>query len=235
MNLVLVESGSFMMGGNTATAPHLHPVNITQPFWLADIEVSQYTYTKIMGDNPSTIVDEQLPVANLTWLQAVQFCNALSKHEGLQLCYTIDGQKSAEIYPCNGYRLPSEAEWEYAAKAGKQYEYAGHITPRYVAWFKEDGAKPRPGRKKKSNPWGLYDMSGNVAEWVFDGYSPYPTELRVDPRWKSPSANRISRGGAWNSYAMDFPVSTRSIDGFDWAFPWVGMRIAQSYFPEAQE
>ena len=232
MNLILIEPGSFMMGGKTDNDPPLHKVTLTHGFWLSDVEVSQKTYTSMMGKNPSTVIGDTLPVGNVTWLEALLFCNKLSQHEGLESCYTIDGAQSTEKYPCRGYRLPTEAEWEYAAKAGKQYDYAGHMIPRYVAWFKDDGATPHPIRTKKPNRWGLYDMSGNVAEWVFDGYTPYPTQPRTDPRWQQPTANRISRGGGWNSYSVDFPISTRSIDGLDWPFPWVGLRIAQNRAPE---
>jgi len=155
-------------------------------FKIGAAPVTQALYAAVTGSCPSSSMDDRCPVENVSWLEAVAFCNQLSQMQGLCVSYVIDddGQGAALVAEANGYRLPTEAEWEYACRAGT-------LAPRYgqlqdIAWFADNSAgRPRPVGSKQSNAWGLYDMLRNVWE-CFDQYDP-----------KVYGAYRIFRGGGW--------------------------------------
>jgi len=229
MNMIHIPAGDFFMGGHPPTSQPVHRVSITQDYWISDIELTQQSYHQIIQLNPSEQPDPTLPVSNILWTEALVFCNALSEAENLSPCYTdIEHDGAHWSFDCDGYRLPTEAEWEYAAKANNNYLYAGHDEARRVAWFKEDSLSAKPPRLRSPNQWNLYDMSGNVAEWVFDGYRPYRPQYQVDAPSSLITPHRISRGGGWNNYSIDHPLTLRSIDGNEWRFPWIGLRVARS-------
>ena len=220
------------MGGPAPTSQPLHRIEITQDFWMADIEVTQEIYQQLFTKNPSEEKNEQHPVANILWTEALLFCNALSERENLTPCYEeVNKDHAIWSIDCDGYRLPTEAEWEYAAKSSGDLLYAGHDDAFRVGWFKEDGPYPRAPRLKKPNAWQLYDMSGNVAEWVFDAYTPYSRQFLIDPAVSILTTNRMARGGGWNDHSIDSPMTLRSINGHEWRFPWIGMRIVRSIVP----
>ena len=220
------------MGGPAPTSKPLHRVELTRDFWMADIEVTQDMYLQFVESNPSEDDNPQLPVANLLWTEALDFCNKLSEAYSLNPCYSdISSDYANWSSDCDGFRLPSEAEWEYAAKSNGHLLYSGHEEAHHVGWFKEDGPYPRTPRQKKPNAWGLYDMSGNVAEWVFDGYVPYKREFLLNPTSSIVTTNRMARGGGWNDHSIDSPMTLRSINGHEWRFPWMGMRIVQTIHP----
>ncbi len=137
----------------------------------------------------------------VTWYDAVQYCNMLSAKNGLNSCYTINGTNVTCDFSKNGFRLPTEAEWEYAAKGGRQnrgMKYAGSNSPDEVAWYRDNsGGKTHPVGQKQANEMGLYDMSGNVFEWCWDLYGVYSASSQTDPEGALSETYRVLRGGSW--------------------------------------
>jgi formylglycine-generating enzyme required for sulfatase activity/serine/threonine protein kinase len=204
MKFVRIEPGKFMMGSteNAADQP-LHLVEITRPFSLGDREVTQRQYQAVMGVNPSQFKgSDDLPVEKVSWLDAVTFCNKLSEKEGRTPCYRINGVE-VTVIAGNGYRLPTEAEWEYACRAGSTTRYPfgdNEADLGEFAWFRGNSEmKTHPVGQKRPNRWGLYDMLGNVFEWCQDGYDAgyYATSPPADPPGPSGVASRVIRGGSW--------------------------------------
>ncbi|MDX9791532.1 MAG: SUMF1/EgtB/PvdO family nonheme iron enzyme, partial [Candidatus Kapabacteria bacterium] len=148
----------------------------------------------------------ELPVENVTWINAVQFCNELSKLNGLEEVYTITGVDAVADFSKNGWRLPTEAEWEYACKAGTNGDFAGSGIIGEMAWYGDNsGLKMHPPGRKNPNQFGLYDMHGNVWEWCWDYYDPdyYSEGMTIDPVGPSNGERRVLRGGSWND-GMNF-------------------------------
>ncbi|MCB9545790.1 MAG: formylglycine-generating enzyme family protein [Myxococcales bacterium] len=184
MRFRLIPAGEFLMGspGDDGEAydderPQ-HPVRLTAPFWLADVPVTQAVWQAVMGDNPAHFQGPDHPVENVSWDDAQRFITAASR-------------------PGLTWRLPTEAQWEYACRAGT-------ATPRYgdldaVAWWTgNSGGQTHPVGRKQPNPWGLYDMLGNVWEWCADwAYRRYETTLQVDPAGPAGGSSRVYRGGSW--------------------------------------
>jgi formylglycine-generating enzyme required for sulfatase activity len=171
---------------------------------MGETPVTQRQYQAVMGVNPSKFKDAGLnaPVECVSWYDAAWFTNKLSALEGLSGCFLGSGEQMAGVgnggsdyLGCKGWRLPTEAEWEYAARAGT-------TTPRYgeldkIAWYwGNSGRKMHPVGEKAANPWGLYDTLGNIWEWCYDWYGAYPTQATT-------SAYRVHRGGCWGSFALE--------------------------------
>ena len=155
-------------------AEYLHEVEINRDYYIGVFEVTQRLYFDIMGENPSEFQDCGLecPVNNVNWSEAITFLNKMSEREGLSLCYEWDVDEWIPWDDCTGYRLPTKDEWEYAAKGGENYKYAGSDDEKEVGWYRgNSGQKIHPVGEKKSNGYDLYDMSGNVYEWVLDKYT----------------------------------------------------------------
>ena len=132
-------------------------------------EVTQKLYESIMGKNPSVFKGENNPVENVSWYDAIEFCNALSEYLGYEPVYTRDGSSVTWNENANGFRLPTVEEWQYAAKGGQSYRYAGSDNLGSVGWYNgNSGNISHPVAQKKPNGYGLYDMSGNVCEWCWD-------------------------------------------------------------------
>jgi formylglycine-generating enzyme required for sulfatase activity len=206
MKLSLIPPGQFTMGSPPKEEWHrddevLHRVTISQPFYMAATEVTQQQWTALMGTNPSFCTGDELPVETVTWDQAAEFCRKLSAKEG------------------STYRLPTEAEWEYACRAGTTtpFHTGKTISPDQANY---DGNSTYAGGPKGEfreetttagnfapNAWGLHDMHGNVWEWCADWYGgPYPTGDVTDPKGPDSGDRRIFRGGCW----MNFPAVCRS-------------------------
>jgi formylglycine-generating enzyme required for sulfatase activity len=227
MKFRLIPPGEFMMG-SAEQNPALpaddrtpHKVRITKPFYLGTYEVSQQEYEDVTGATPSFFKDDnQLPVEMVSWLDAVAFCNALSAKEGLSPCY---GDKWARIPGGTGYRLPTEAEWEYAARAGTTgtYYFGDPADLDQHAWIDTNSkdkmhlqGRTRSVGIRAVNPWGLHDVYGNVWEWCGDWYGAdyYKTSPVDDPQGPATGTYAVFRGGAWdasargmnNSYARPF-------------------------------
>ena len=175
----------------------VHIAHSVQSFAIGKYQVTQALWEHVMGNNPSYFKGNDRPVEQVSWFDCIQFCNQLSRLEGLEKAYSNQGPEITCDFEATGYRLPTEAEWEYAAKAGESYEYAGSNQAEDVAWTKEN--KTQVVGQKKPNGFGLHDMSGNVAEWCWDQC----TEASVTP-------NRIYRGGGWMLTCEYSKISVRN-------------------------
>jgi formylglycine-generating enzyme required for sulfatase activity len=208
--LVVIPAGFFEMGsyhGRDEEKP-VHKVWIDS-FLMDRHEVTQAEYEKLgkieAFPNPSHFQAADLPVEQVTWPQAARFCNARSRLEGLQPCYNED--TGACDFAASGYRLPTEAEWEYACRAGTKTDYSFGDEARQLgdfAWLADNsGKKTHPIGRKKPNPWGLFDMHGNVAEWCQDVYAPdyYKASPEKQPRGPDDGNEYVLRGGSWKSTA----------------------------------
>ncbi|MBP5443877.1 MAG: SUMF1/EgtB/PvdO family nonheme iron enzyme [Treponema sp.] len=254
-NMVYVEGGEFMMGDKKNAAKYPPHEVCLDSFYISDIVVTQNLYKEIMGHVVTKKENEEgdnKAVVYVTWYEAEDFCNKLSQRDGYAPCYTIDNENVNCDFSANGYRLPTEAEWEYAARGGKYshgYEYSGSDDDKEVAWtlfcFPDDELPILPEvAKKKPNELNLFDMSGNVLEWCWDWYDPdyYKVSPKNNPRgpetWKPCYTNpdevslRVVRGGL---YAIDSSASTvyereqaESINNYY----CVGFRIARSAVKE---
>ena len=191
MRFVPIQAGTFTMSKDHKA----HQVTLTQPFELGVYEVTQEQYEAVMGTNPSHFKGPQNPVGNVSWDEAVEFCRKLS---------AMPAEKKSGYE----YRLPTEAEWEYACRAGTttKYSFGDDATKlEQYAWYGKisDGATVVGG--KKPNSWGLYDMHGNVREWCQDWYGAigsYPSGTVTDPTGPSSGSRRVSRGGSWFCFAV---------------------------------
>lgn len=198
--VVQLPGGRFIMGDENEADAQPHEVYVSA-FYIDKCLVTQEEYQRVMGDNPSRWKASKNPVEQVRWSDAARYCNARSRLEGLQPCYDL------KTWECNfdadGYRLPTEAEWEYACRAGTKTTYFFGNDPsklRDYAWFEENsGGKPRPVGQKLPNPWGLYDMCGNVWQWCNDSYKVdyYQESPQEDPRGPKAGDNKVVRGGAW--------------------------------------
>lgn len=229
-NMVFVQGGTFLMGDDNSTYANQKPahlVTLTNSFWISKFELTQGEYVEVMGTNPSAFKNDNNPVETVSWWDAVKYCNKRSMLEGIPVCYSYNGDTLPDNWTdnpmddskiiCNwsakGYRLPTEAEWEFSAKGGvKSVGYANHAYYTYsgsniateVAWYNDD---PDEHPKKsttvvgtlKANELGLYDMSGNVIELVWDFYlSTYTTDSLYNPTGPLSGTGRYYRGGYWN-------------------------------------
>ncbi|HUU91132.1 MAG TPA: SUMF1/EgtB/PvdO family nonheme iron enzyme [Phycisphaerae bacterium] len=206
IRMVRVPAGAFRMGDDAGEDDEkpAHTVRISA-FHMDVTEVTQESYQALMGRNPAKFKNPGHPVERLSWPAAVKYCNMRSVREGLTPCY--DPGTFACDLSADGYRLPTEAEWEYACRAGSTAAYAfGDDVRRLAAhaWFRENAGKTtHPVGSKKPNAWGLSDMHGNVAEWCNDlyGESFYATAGGEDPGGPASGEERVLRGGSWRTSA----------------------------------
>ena len=218
--MVQVPAGEFMMGALEDDEDAYdderprHKVTLTRDFLIGKYPVTQALWDSVMGSNPSYHKGANRPVEKVSWFDVVDFCNQLSKREGLEPAYTINGRDVTCNWDAKGYRLPTEAEWEYSARGGEYHKYSGSDNVAEVAWyyFNSDtgnGREAHPVGQKKPNGFGLYDMSGNVWEWCWDrmeydededcilGDSVYRHGPVTDPYGPAVGSLRVSRGGSW--------------------------------------
>jgi len=183
MTFVRIPAGTFTMGSSATDAESherpLHTVTISRPFYLATTEVTQSQWKAVMGSNPSRFQADDRPVEQVSWVDAQEFIRTLNLREAT-----------------TRYRLPTEAEWEYACRAGATGDDGGDLGS--TAWHDPNsGGNTHPVAQKQANAWGLFDMLGNVYEWCEDWKGPYPSGEVTDPHGPSEGPGRIVRGGSW--------------------------------------
>ena len=261
---ITLPAGSFTMGSpkqEPCRLPHedRHQVTLSHRLQISTTEVTQAQYLGLMGENPSHFSScPGCAVESVTWHAAVVYCNRLSLALNLERCYrcdTKDGQyaypyecsvrppydgtsASHRIHDCKGFRLPTEAEWEYAYRAGSSTAlHNGAITrchdddrARAVGWISvNSGGKTQPVGQRKANAWGLYDMGGNVWEWVNDWYSPNLGGVALtDPAGPKTGVSRVFRGGSWTTDSGGIRAASRSSIPPQYGFSTVGFRCVRS-------
>lgn len=210
---VKMDAGTFSMGCSAGSSyTTVHSVTLTRDFYICDHEVTQAEYKAVMGTNPSShLGDESRPVEYVSWNDAIEYCNKLSQKEGRTPCYSGSGSSVTCNFNANGYRLPTEAEWEYAARAGdtttSAWTWSGTTVESSLgnyAWYSANSGSnsvytTHPVKDKLPNAKGLYDMSGNVEEWCWDWYGSYGSSAVTDPTGPSSGSLRVSRGGNYLS------------------------------------
>ena len=252
-DFVLVKGGKFSMGSpeneNWRSDDELqHEVSLND-FHIARREVTQREYFSVMGENPSTFRGDNKPVENVSWLEAVRFCNAKSESEGPTPVYRIDGEKVTWDLSANGYRLPTEAEWERACRAGTstpfnlehsigadEANFYGHYPYEIEEnYFSQSKLTTKPGIYRAEtvdvasftpNKLGLYDMHGNVGEWCWDIYAPYDVNETTNPTGPATGTRRVNRGGGWNDFAKNMRSAYRAAAPQERGLYNVGFRLA---------
>ncbi|MDR1164939.1 MAG: formylglycine-generating enzyme family protein [Deltaproteobacteria bacterium] len=220
----LIPAGTFNMGAGPAFLGEalyelpVHPVTISKPFYLAATVVTQFQWSILMDTKPSIYRGRDNPVDSVSHDDALEFIRRLNEREGRE-----------------NYRLPTEAEWEYAARAGGagNFCFGDDVTllPQY-AWYGGDYPYegPQPVGKKEANAWGLYDAHGNVFEWVADWFAPdyYASSPRVDPQGPASGEDRVNRGGSWASVEWNLQSATRNHDKPSLRSMITGFRLARN-------
>ena len=240
--LNLIPNGSFEMGSDSLDADPdeapVHTVTLSRPFFIGQTEITQEQFESRMGYQPTRFLlcESMCPLETITWHEAAAFANHVSTEAGLASCYACEGSEAEVLcsaptdpYSCEGYRLPTEAEWEYAARARENTLYAGSDAIDDVASYEEEDDGPTYFvASLQANAWGLYDMSGNVWEWVGDGYGDYPSEPVTDPLGSLDGTQRVLRGGSWNNDPRFARVASRAKALADYSRFDIGLRLART-------
>ena len=211
--MVPIPAGEFLMGSpedepDRDDDERRHRVTLTRDFLIAATEVSQALYQDVTGVNPSRRPGADHPVESVTWYDCIRFCNLLSDRDGLEPAYEIIGEQVIWDTTAEGYRLPTEAEWEYACRAGTTTAYGfGDDADRLHSYANYDDqsdstrtdghADTAPVGSYAPNGWGLYDMLGNVWEWCWDWWAPHTPDDRVDPEGPAHGREKVEKGGCW--------------------------------------
>lgn len=213
-----IPAGTFQMGTASGGADAERPVmavTISRPFWLGESLVTQAQWLALMGDNPAHLKGPERPVEHVSWTDAMAFCEKLTTRE----------RQAGRLPPGYVYTLPTEAQWEYACRAGTTGEFSGDLDA--MAWYQPNtDFRTEPVKRKQPNAWGLYDMHGNLWELCFDWFALYPGGPVTDPSGPETGTHRISRGGSWKSPAAHLGSAHRNRE-----HPWnrnanLGFRVA---------
>jgi formylglycine-generating enzyme required for sulfatase activity len=216
MRMVRVPEGTFRMGsppGEPLRQEEELPrrVTLTRAFRIAATEVTQRQWLALMPANRSPQRGDDLPVTSVSWREAQEFCLKLSQREGAT------------------YRLPTEAEWEYACRAGAADPPVGQAELEALAWYANNSEEAtHPVGQKRPNAWGLHDMLGNVAEWTRDAYGPYPrVEDDEDPTGPVAGSTKVVRGGSWRGFPPALRCAARTDTPESYQLPHLGLRVVQ--------
>ena len=214
--MIFVQGGTFLMGSPESEAgrwndERQHEVTL-HDFYIGKYPVTQAQWVAVMGNNPSHFKGDDLPVENVSWNDTQEFIQKLNDLTG------------------KAYRLPTEAEWEFAARGGTQskgYLYAGSDDLNEVAWwYKNSNSRTRPVGRKKPNELGLHDMSGNVWQWCNDWYGDYPAEPQINPTGPDSGELRVHRGGSWINVAQYCRSAYRNVNEPTLRYYSIGFRLA---------
>ncbi len=220
IEMVKVEAGTFMMGATSEMENSevyekpVHQVTLTNDYYIGKYEVTQALWQAVLGSNPSNFKGDNLPIERVTWNDCQEFISKLN---------SLTGRK---------FRLPTEAEWEYAARGGKKsrgFQYSGSSNISDVAWYNgNSGSKTHPVGTKQANELGIYDMTGNVVEWCQDWYGYYSSSSQMNPIGATSESYRVDRGGNWYDNAWCCRSSYRSCHAPDDRYSGLGLRLALS-------
>jgi len=246
--LVRIEGGTFLMGSpenepgrNPTDEGPAHRVTVGS-FYVFKYPVTQAEYQEVTGSTPSQSGrGPAFPVESVSWIDAVNYCNRLSASQGLTPAYAINGNNVTWNRQANGYRLLTEAEWEYACRAGTTTPFYSGASMENAGWFNGNTYYTLPGMpqnrstfpvgQKQPNAWGLYDMHGNVLEWCWDWFDLYPTAgtPREDPTGPASGFGRVYRGGYWNAPMNHCRSAYRYRGDPVWLrMDWVGFRVGRN-------
>ena len=213
-NMVYVSGGTFIMGGDESSdQTPTHSVTLSS-YYICKYEVTQVLWRAVMGSNPSNFKGNNLPVENVSWYDCQTFIKRLNSYTG------------------RNFRLPTEAEWEFAARGGnysRHYKYSGSNDIDDVAWYIDNSNKrPHPVGTKQANELGLYDMSGNVGEWCSDWDGSYSSYSQTNPTGPNSGSFRVHRGGFWRYNARYCRTPERSSKTPDYCVNYIGLRLVLS-------
>ncbi|MGL1892824.1 MAG: formylglycine-generating enzyme family protein [Spirochaetaceae bacterium] len=213
IDLVLVEAGTFYMGSENGQENErpVHIETILKDYYIGKYEVTQKLWQKVMGNNPSQFKNDNSPVEKVSWYETLEFCNKLSEIEGLTPAYNLDdglNDKKITIIPnSTGYRLPTEVQWEYAARGGNKslrFKFSGGNNVNNVGWYEGNSKNiTHPVGSKQPNELGIYDMTGNVFEWCYNFLNSYKRGFPDNP------FDHAIRGGSWYYHSSYMHVSFR--------------------------
>ena len=250
-----VSGGTFLMGSPESENWRIHDETqhevTVSPFYVDACEATQEEYERLTGSNPSYFKGDKLPVENISWLDAIAFANAKSKEEGLTPAYTVTQEGVSWDMSADGYRLPTEAEWEYACRAGTmtpfntersmdatEANFYGHYPYEIEEnYFNDSVLEARPGEYRQTtievgsfepNSWGLYDCHGNVNEWCWDYYGEYNENDSADPAGAKTGTRHVYRGGGWNDFAKNMRSAYRAAGQADMASYNLGVRLVRN-------
>jgi formylglycine-generating enzyme required for sulfatase activity len=221
LTMCWIPAGEFVMGSSKESDATLHPVKLTQGFWLSQTEVTQAQWRAVMGNNPSHFQGGDLPVESVSWND---ICGNEARTGGFL-------GKLNQLQPNGGrFDLPTEAQWEYAARARNTGDDEGDLGAK--AWYSDNSdSKTHPVGQKQSNAWGLNDMQGNVWEWCSDWKADYSTGAATDPTGPASGSNRVGRGGSWFNDAYNCRVAFRNYYYPSFTDFGIGFRVARSSVP----
>ena len=237
LEMLRIPAGTYQRGSPDAEAGRRgdevqHTVTISRPFLMGKTQVTQELWQRVIVGNPSRFLGNDLPVERVEWFDAVRFCNRLSEMQGLEPAYRISGSDVIWDAGADGYRLPTEAEWEHACRAGTTTRYHTGDSEADLAragWYAANSAgKTHPVGRKDPNAWGLHDMHGNVWEWCWDWYGDYPTDQVKDPTGPPTGTGRVLRGGRWADGSRSCRSASRRNSAPGLESPFDGFRLVRS-------
>jgi len=216
----LIPAGHLQIGDKKIGKQY---IEISNAFFMGKYPVTQLLYQKIIGSNPSKFKGEDLPVENVSWFDAIEFCNELSRKCGLQSVYLREGKDINIQYENDGFRLPTEAEWEYAACPEK---FDGSCIPKCAWYMSNSSSKTQNVGQKKPNSFGLFDMFGNVWEWCNDWYRPLDGS-KIFPEGPKEGENKVRRGGSWANFVNNLDPKYRERSSPKFSDNHIGFRIVK--------